>query len=110
MLFLRAVASVLSDIEGLGVLGTVLVGGVGPVGNRVVFGCDVGGTRCLTGRLSHVLGAGVILAIDIVAEAGVLEGVFAFSAMNVGRGRAIEADSLSLDNFGVSRWSGEQAV
>jgi len=52
----------------------------------------------------------VILAVDIVAEAGVLEGVFAFSAMDVGHGRVIEVDSLSLDNFGVSGWSGEQAV
>jgi len=49
VLLLRVVASVLSDIEGLGVLSTVLVGRVGPVGDEVVFGCDVGGTRCLTG-------------------------------------------------------------
>jgi len=39
-----------------------------------------------------------------------LEGVFTVSAMDVGHGRVIEADGLSLDDFGVSRWSGEQAV
>jgi len=47
----------------------------------------------------------VIFAIDVVTETGVLESVFSFGGVDVGLGRSIETDSLSFDNFGVSRWA-----
>jgi len=48
----------------------------------------------------------VVLAVDVATEAGVLESVFSFGGMDVGLGRSIEADGLSFDNLGVSRWTG----
>ena len=110
MLFFIAVANVLSDREEVGMVETVLIGGIGSVRDGVFFVRDVGGARRLTGRLSHSLGSGMVPAIDVVAEAGVLESVFSFGGMDVGLGRSIETDGLSFDNFGISRWSGEQAV
>jgi len=55
----------------------------------------------LTRRLTHSLGGGVVLAVEVVAEARVLEGVFAFRGVNVRFRRAIEADGSSFDNVGV---------
>ena len=84
MLFFIAVANVLSDRKEGRVAETVLVGGVGSVGDGIPFSCDVGGAGRLTGRLSHSLGSSVIPAVDVVAEARVLESVFSFGAMDVG--------------------------
>jgi len=43
----------------------------------------------------------MILAIDVMTETRVLEGVFSFGGMDVDLGRSVETDGLSLDNFGV---------
>ena len=105
MLLFTAVANVLSDREEVGMVETVLVGRIGSVRDGVFFICDVRGAGRLTGRLSHSLGDGMVLAIDVAAEAGVLESVFSFGGMDVGLGRSIETDGLSFDNFGVSWWA-----
>jgi len=110
VLLFVAVANVLSDREEVRVAETVLIGGIGSVGDGVPFGRDVGGTGCLTGRLSHSLGGGVIFAVDVAAETGVLEGVFSFRGVDVGLRRSVEADGLSFDNLGVSRWAREDLI
>jgi len=74
VLFFIAVASVLSNCEKVRVAEAVLVGGVGSVGDGVSFGRDVGGAGCLTGRLSHSLGIGVVLAVVVAAENKSVEG------------------------------------
>ena len=84
MLFFIAVPNILSDCEEVRVTEAVLVSGIGPIGSGVPFGRDMGGTGRLTGRLSHTLGGGVILAVDVATEARVLESVFSFGAMDVG--------------------------
>jgi len=104
VLFLRAVASVLSDGEEFRVAGVVLIGGVGPVRDRISLSCDVGGAGNLTGRLSHALGGGVIFTVGVMAEAGMLEGMLVFGTMYVRLGRLVETDSLSVDNFGIGWW------
>jgi len=110
MLFFVAITHVLSDREEVGVAETVLIGGIGPIGDGVSFSHDVGGTGRLIGRLSHALGDGVIFAIEVAAETGVLEGVFSFGGVDVGLGRSIEVDSLSLDDFGVGRRAREDLI
>ena len=64
----------------------------------------------LTWRLTHNLGVGMVLAIGVVTEARMLEGVFTFRGVDVRPGGAIEADGLSLDDFGVRWWMGQCAV
>ena len=105
VLLFIAVANVLSDREEVRVVEAVLISGVGSVGDGVSFSRDVRGAGRLTGRLSHSLGGGVISAVDVTTETGVLEGMFSFRGVDVGLRRSIEADSLSFDNFGVSRWA-----
>src|SRR5712675_3659593 len=73
VLLLIAIANVLSDCEEVRVAEAVLVSGVSSVGDGVSFSRDVRGTGRLTSRLSHSLGIGVVPAIDVVAEVGVLE-------------------------------------
>src|SRR5712671_3612655 len=103
VLFFIAVANILSDREEVGMAETVLIGRVGSIRDGVLFVCDVRGARRLIGRLSHSLGGGVVLAIGVAAEAGVLEGVFSFGGVDVGLGRSIETDSLPFDDFSISR-------
>jgi len=110
MLLFIVVANVLSDCEEVRVAEAVLIGGVGSVGDGVSFSRDVGGAGRLTGRLSHSLGSGVISAVDVAAETGVLEGVLSFRGMDVGLRRLIEADGLSFDDFGVGRWAREDLI
>jgi len=86
MLFFIAVANILSDCEEVRMAETVLIGGIGPIGDGVFPGRDVRGTGHLIGRLSHSLGDGVILAIDVATETGVLESVFSFRGVDVGLG------------------------
>jgi len=83
-LFLIAVADVLSNCKEVRVAETVLIGGIGPVRDGIPFSCDVRGAGCLTGRLSHSLGSGVIFAVGVTAEAVMLEGMFSFRGMDVG--------------------------
>src|SRR5712672_3393768 len=104
MLLFIVVANVLSDCEEVRVAEAVLVSGVGSVGDGVSFSRDVRGTGRLTGQLSHSLGVGMVSAVGVVAETGVLERVFSFGGMDVGSGRSIKANGLSLDDFGVGRW------
>jgi len=52
----------------------------------------------------------VISTVDVVAEAGVLEGVFSFRGVDVVLRRSIEADSLSFDDFGICRWAREGLI
>jgi len=110
VLLFIAVADVLSDRKEVRVAETVLVGGVGSVGDGIPFSRDVGGAGHLTGRLSHSLGSGVIFAVDVSAETRVLKGVFSFRGVDIGLGRPIEADSLSFDDLGVGRWVREDLV
>jgi len=84
MLLFIAITNVLSDCEEVGVVETVLVGRVGSIRNGIPFGRDVRGAGRLTGRLSHSLGGGMILAVDVAAKTGVLESVFPFGGVNVG--------------------------
>ena len=86
MLLFIAVADVLSNREEVRVAETVLIGGVGSVGDGVLFSRDVGGAGYLTGRLIHSLGSGVVFAVDVAAETGVLEGVFSLGRVDVGLG------------------------
>ena len=83
MLLFIAVTNVLSDREEVRVAEAVLVSGVGSVRDGVFLGRDVGGTGCLTSRLSHSLGGGVISAVDVAAKTGVLEGVFPLGGVDV---------------------------
>jgi len=101
VLFFIAVANVLSDCEEVGMTKAVLFSGVGTVRDGISFCRDVGRAGHLIGRLSHSLGGGVIFAVDVTAETGVLEGVFSFGGMDVDLGRSVEADGLSFDDFGV---------
>ena len=110
MLLFIVVASVLSDCKEGRVVETVLVGGVGSVGDGVSFSRDVRGAGRLTGRLSHSLGGGVISAVDVTTETGVLEDVFSFRGVDVGLRRSIEVDSLSFDDLGVGRWVREDLI
>jgi len=102
-LFFIAVANVLGDGEEVGMTKVVLFGGVGTVRDGVLLCRDVGRTEHLIGRLSHSLGGGVILAVSVAAEIGVLEGVFSFGGVDVDLGRSVEADGLPFDDFGVGR-------
>ena len=77
MLFSAWIVALLRGLKEFGVVNLVFLGGVGSVGDEVFFGCDMGGVGYLTGWLTHGLGAGMVLAIGVVAEAGVLEGMFA---------------------------------
>ena len=45
----------------------------------------------------------MVFAVGVVAEAGMLEGVFLFGRVDVGLRRPIEADGLSFDDFGIGR-------
>jgi len=83
MLFSTWIITSLRGFEEFRVVDMIFVGGVGPIGDEVAFGCDVGGTGHLTGWLTHVLWTGVVFAIDVMAEAGVLESVFAFGGMDI---------------------------
>jgi len=83
VLLLIAVTNVLSDREEVRVAEAVLVSGVGSVGDGVLLGRDVRGVGCLTSRLSHSLGGGVVSAVDVAAKAGVLEGVFLLGGVDV---------------------------
>jgi len=109
-LLLIAVTNVLGDREEVGVAEAVLVSRVGSVGDGVLFGRDVRGAGCLTSRLSHSLGGGVISAIDVAAKARVLEGMFSFGGVDIGLRQSIEADSLSFDDFGIGRWAREDLI
>jgi len=104
VLFFASIADVLSNREEVGMAEAVLIGRVGPIGDGIPFVCDVRGMRRLTGRLSHASGAGVVSAVDVATETGMLESVLSFGGMDVGLGRPVETDGLSFDNFGVSRW------
>jgi len=86
VLFFIAVTNVLSDCEEVGVAETVLIGGVSPIRDGVFSGRDVRGVRRLIGRLIHSLGSGVIPAVDVATETGVLESVLSFGGMDVGLG------------------------
>ena len=70
-------------LKELGVVNPIFIGGVGPVGDEVSLGRDVGGAGHLTGWLTHVLRTGVVFAVDVVTEAGVLESVFMFGGVDV---------------------------
>ena len=50
--------------------------------DEVVLDCTR--RRQLTGRLTHILWVGVVLAVSVVTEAGVLESVFSFGGVDVG--------------------------
>ena len=110
MLLLIAVASVLSDREEVRVAKVVLVSGIGSVGNGVSFIRGVRGTGRLIGRLSHSLGIGVVSAVSVAAETGVLECMFSFGGVDVGLRRSVETNGLSLDDFGVGRWTRESLI
>jgi len=86
VLFLIAVANILSDRKEVGVAETVLIGRIGSIRDGVSFACDVRGAGRLTGRLSHSLGGGVVPAVDVATETGVLESVFSFGGVDVGLG------------------------
>ena len=77
-------------------------------GGKVIFDCTRRGW--LTGWLTHTLWTGVVFAIGVMTEARVLEGMFAFRGVDIRLRRAIEADSLSFDDFGVGRWLGKHTV
>ena len=110
MLLFIAIASVLSDREEDSVAETVLIGGIGSIGDRISFGRDVGGVGRLTGRLSHALKGGVVFTIGVAAETRVLESVLSFGGMDVDLRRSIEANGLSFDDFGVGRRVGENLI
>jgi len=103
VLFFIAIAHILSDCEEVRVAEAVLVGGIGSIGDGVGFSRDVRGAGRLTGQLSHASRGGVVFAVGVVAEAGMLEGVFLFGRVDVGLRRPIEADGLSFDDFGIGR-------
>src|SRR5712675_197874 len=103
VLLFIAIANVLSDCEEVGVTETVLFGGVGTVRDGVSLCGDVGRAGRLIGRLSHSLGSGVIFAVSVTTETGVLESVFSFGGMDVDLRRLVEADGLSFNDFGVGR-------
>jgi len=84
MLLSTWIVSLLWGLEEFGIVDAILGGGIGPVGDGISFGRDVGGAGHLTGWLTHGLRVGVVLAVGVVAKAGVLESVFTFGAMNVG--------------------------
>ena len=84
MLLSTRIVSLLRGLEELRIVDVILSGGIGPVGDGVSFGRDVGGSGHLTGWLAHGLRVGVVFAVGVVAKAGVLESVFAFRVMNIG--------------------------
>jgi len=86
VLFFIAVANILSECEEVGMVETVLLGRIGSIGDGILFGRDVRGAGRLTGRLSHSLRVGVVLAIDVATKTGVLESVFSFGRVDVGLG------------------------
>jgi len=106
MLLSAQIVSLLWGLKEFRIVDVILIGGIGPIGDGISSGHDVGGAGHLTGWLTHGLrGWVVVLAVGVVAKAGVLESVFAFGAMNVGFRRAVEVDDLSFGNFSISRWS-----
>jgi len=56
------------------------------------------------------LRVGMILAVSIMTEAGMLESVLAFRRMDVEVGGAVKADGLSFDDFSISRLLGEHLI
>src|SRR5712671_6370412 len=68
------------------------------------------GRGWLTWWLTHSLGVGVVFAVEIAAEVGMLESVLAFGGMDVGFRGTIEADGLSFDDVGIRRGLGQTAV
>jgi len=82
-LFSAWVIAPLRGFEELGVVDAIFIGGIGPVRDEVFLGRDVGGVGHLTGWLTHVLWTGVVFAVDAVAEARVLEGMFVFGGVDV---------------------------
>ena len=78
------IVSLLWGLEEFRIVDAILGGGIGPIRDEISFGRDVGGAGHLTGQLTHGLWVGVVLAVGVVAKAGVLESVFSFRAMNVG--------------------------
>jgi len=101
MLLSTGIATLWRGFEEFGVVDTILIGGIGSIGDEISFGHDMRGMGHLTRWLTHGLWAGVVLAVGIVAEAGVLKGVFVFGAVNVGLQGAIEVDGVSFDNLSV---------
>ena len=83
VLLFIAIANVLSDREEVGVAETVLIGGIGSIGDRIPLSCDVGRMGRLTSRLSHGLKGGVVFTVGVVAETRVLESVFVLGGVNV---------------------------
>jgi len=83
VLFSARIVASLRDFEEFGIVDAIFIGGIGPVGDGVLLGCDMGGAGHLTGWLTHALGTGVVLAVGVMTEARVLEGVFAFGRVNV---------------------------
>ena len=57
----------------------------------------------MTGQLTHALWAGVVFAISVVTEAGVLWSVHSLGRADVVTGGTVEADGLSFDDFGIGR-------
>ena len=110
MLLFIAITNVLSDCEEVRVAEAILVSGVGSVRDGVSLGRDMGRTGCLTGRLSHSLRVGVVPAVDVATETGVLECVFSFGGVYVGSRRLVETDSLSFNDVGVGRWARESLI
>ena len=77
MLLSAWIVSLLWSFEEFGIVDVIFAGRVGPIGDGVSFGRDMGGKGHLTRWLTHGLWAGVVLAVGVVAEARMLEGVFA---------------------------------
>jgi len=67
-----------------GVSGTVSSRGVSATRDRVAGGRDMGGVAFQGHWVSHSSGGGVVLAVRVVAEAGMLEGVLTFGTMDKG--------------------------
>jgi len=84
MLLSTWIVSLLWGFKEFGIINAIFAGGVGPSGDGVSFGCDMGGMGHLTRRLTHGLRVGMVLAVGVVAEARMLEGMFAFGGVNVG--------------------------
>jgi len=110
VLLFIAIANILSDCEEVGVAAAFLISGIGSVGDGVFFGRDVGGAGSLTDRLSHSLGVGMVSAVIVATETGVLECVFSLRGMDVVLRRPIEANGLSFDDLGVGRRAEEGLI
>jgi len=70
----------------------------------------VGGVAFRGRWVSHSSGGGVILAVCIMTEAGMLEGMFTFGAMDEGLRRPIKTDGMSLDDLGVGGLSRKSLI